>query len=351
MEALTGLLTFEDYGALVSLLLNSILAAALLGIVGGLVSVFVMTRDIAFAVHGIAELSFAGAAFFLLVGMDVVLGSFVGSLLAAVIIAVGGVRDSEKNAIIGVLMPFGLGLGILFLALYDGRAANKFGLLTGQIVAISDDQLRLLVICAILVLVTLAVIWRPLMFASLDPQVALARGVRVGTLHLVFMVALGLAVALSVQVVGVLLVLPGDLLSDPHTDPVGHLRRRLVRGRCAHRTGVARRPHQPVRHDHQLRDLRRLPAHRPQTHGPSRPRPDAARVGPGPSPLPALISRNALAYWPDDPFPALPPCPSSRGSAGRRGRGRCRGPRVLGARRTAPLPRPSRAARAAATRV
>ena len=207
MEALTGLLTFEDYGALVSLLLNSILAAALLGVVGGLVSVFVMTRDIAFAVHGIAELSFAGAAFFLLVGMDVVLGSFVGSLLAAVIIAVGGVRDSEKNAIIGVLMPFGLGLGILFLALYDGRAANKFGLLTGQIVAISDDQLRLLVICAILVLVTLAVIWRPLMFASLDPQVALARGVRVGTLHLIFMVALGLAVALSVQVVGVLLVL------------------------------------------------------------------------------------------------------------------------------------------------
>ena len=207
MDALTGLLTFEDYGALVSLLLNSILAAALLGVVGGLVSVFVMTRDIAFAVHGIAELSFAGAGLFLLVGMDVVLGSFVGSILAAIIIAVGGVRDSEKNAIIGVLMPFGLGLGILFLALYDGRAANKFGLLTGQIVAISDDQLRLLVVCAILVLVTLAIVWRPLMFASLDPQVAQARGVRVGTLHIVFMITLGLAVALSVQVVGVLLVL------------------------------------------------------------------------------------------------------------------------------------------------
>ena len=207
MEALTGLLSFEDYGALVSLLLNSILAAALLGVVGGLVSVFVMTRDIAFAVHGIAELSFAGAGLFLLVGMDVVLGSFVGSILAAIIIAVGGVRDSEKNAIIGVLMPFGLGLGILFLALYDGRAANKFGLLTGQIVAISDDQLRLLVVCAILVLVTLAIVWRPLMFASLDPQVAQARGVRVGTLHIVFMITLGLAVALSVQVVGVLLVL------------------------------------------------------------------------------------------------------------------------------------------------
>lgn len=207
MDALTGLFTFEDYGALVSLLMNSILAAALLGVVGGLVSVFVMTRDIAFAVHGIAELSFAGAAFFLLVGLDVVHGSFVGSILAAVIIAVGGVRDSEKNAIIGVLMPFGLGLGILFLALYDGRAASKFGLLTGQIVAISNDQLRLLVWCAILVLVALVVIWRPLMFSSLDPQVARARGVPVGMLHIVFMLTLGLAVALSVQVVGVLLVL------------------------------------------------------------------------------------------------------------------------------------------------
>ncbi|HLS31970.1 MAG TPA: metal ABC transporter permease, partial [Brevibacterium sp.] len=177
MEMLTGLFTFEDYGALVSLLINSILAAALLGVVGGLVSVFVMTRDIAFAVHGVAELSFAGAALFLLIGFDVVHGSFVGSILAAIIIAVGGARDSEKNAIIGVIMPFGLGLGILFLALYDGRAANKFGLLTGQIVAISGDSLRLLVITALIVLVVLALIWRPLMFAGLDPQVARARGV------------------------------------------------------------------------------------------------------------------------------------------------------------------------------
>ncbi|MGO1397966.1 MAG: metal ABC transporter permease [Brevibacterium yomogidense] len=207
MEALTELFTFEDYGALVSLLLNSILAAALLGVVGGLVSVFVMTRDIAFAVHGIAELSFAGAALFLLIGFDVVHGSFVGSIIAAIIIAVGGSRDSEKNAIIGVIMPFGLGLGILFLALYDGRAANKFGLLTGQIVAISGDSLRLLVVTALIVLAVLALVWRPLMFAGLDPQVARARGVPVASLNLVFMVVLGLAVALSVQVVGVLLVM------------------------------------------------------------------------------------------------------------------------------------------------
>ncbi|GAA1999104.1 metal ABC transporter permease [Brevibacterium samyangense] len=204
---LTQFFTFENYGELVSLLRNSILAAALLGVVGGLVSVFVMSRDIAFAVHGISELSFAGAAFALLIGYDVVHGSIVGSLLAALIIGVGGARNSEKNAITGVIMPFGLGLAILFLALYDGRAASKFGLLSGQIVAISPDQIRLLMICGVIVIAVLLVLWRPLMFASLDPEVARAKGVPVTGLMIAFMLVLGLAVALSVQVVGVLLVL------------------------------------------------------------------------------------------------------------------------------------------------
>ncbi|TGD13650.1 metal ABC transporter permease [Brevibacterium sp. S111] len=206
-EIFANLFTFEDYGELVALLSNSLIAAALLGVVGGLISVFVMARDIPFAVHGVSELSFAGAAFALLIGFDVVVGSIVGSILAALIIGIGGAKDSEKNAIIGVLMPFGLGLAILFLTLYDGRAASKFGLLTGQIVAITPGQILTLIICALGVLVVLAIVWRPLMFSSLDPQVARAKGVPVSVLTIVFMLTLGLAVALSVQVVGVLLVL------------------------------------------------------------------------------------------------------------------------------------------------
>lgn len=206
-EIFGSLFTFEDYGELVALLSNSLIAAGLLGVVGGLISVFVMARDIPFAVHGVSELSFAGAAFALLVGFDVVGGSIIGSIIAALIIGVGGAKASEKNAIIGVLMPFGLGLAILFLALYDGRAASKFGLLTGQIVAITPGQIMTLVVCSLIVLLVLAVIWRPLMFASLDPEVARAKGVPVSGLTIVFMLVLGLAVALSVQVVGVLLVL------------------------------------------------------------------------------------------------------------------------------------------------
>ena len=201
------LFDFRDYGALLALLQNSILAGAVLGIVGGLIGVFVMSRDLAFAVHGISELSFAGAAAGLLLGVGVVEGSVVGSIIAAAVIGLLGARARDRNSITAVLMPFGLGLGILCLALYPGRTANKFGLLTGQIVAVDDPKLGSLALISLIVVIGLFVVWRPLSFASVDADVAAARGVPVRALSLVFMLLLGLAVAVSVQVVGALLVL------------------------------------------------------------------------------------------------------------------------------------------------
>jgi zinc/manganese transport system permease protein len=198
---------FDNYWQLVSLLHNSIIAGAVLGVVCGLISVFVMRRDLPFAVHGISELSFAGAAGALLIGVDVVIGSIFGSLLAAAAIGVLGVRARDRNSVIGVLMPFGLGLGVLFLALYNGRSANKFGLLTGQIVAVDTPRLSWLIAISIVVFLGMAVLWRPLSFASLDPEVAAARGVPVRLLSPAFMLVLGLTVAMSVQLVGALLVL------------------------------------------------------------------------------------------------------------------------------------------------
>jgi zinc/manganese transport system permease protein len=207
------LFDFSDYGELLPLVTNSLIAGALLAVVGGLVGIFVNNRDMSFAVHGISELSFAGAAIALLVGVDVVLGSLLGSMVAAGIIGWLGSRARERNSIVAVLMPAGLGLGILALALYQGRAANKFGLLTGQIVAVDDPQLAWLASISLAVIVTLLLIWRPLNFASLDPEVAAARGVPTRSLSFVFMVLLGLSVAASVQVVGALLVL--SLLVTP----------------------------------------------------------------------------------------------------------------------------------------
>jgi zinc/manganese transport system permease protein len=190
------LFDFSDYGALIVLLQNSLWAGLVLGLIGGLVGVFVMSRDLAFAVHGISELSFAGAAAGLLFGAGVVQGSLLGSLVAAALIGLLGVRARDRNSVTAVVMPAGLGLGILCLALYPGRASNKFGLLTGQIVAVDDPRLG-----------ELLAIWRPLTFASVDPEVAVARGVPARALSLVFMLLLGLAVAVGVQVVGALLVL------------------------------------------------------------------------------------------------------------------------------------------------
>ncbi|MDQ0755815.1 metal ABC transporter permease [Arthrobacter sp. B3I4] len=204
---LQAIFNFENYGELLGLVQNSIWAGAVLGLLGGLVGTFVMKRDLAFAVHGISELSFAGAAFALLVGADVVLGALAGSVVAALLLGLMGVRARDKNSTIGVLMPFGLGLGILFLSLYEGRAANKFGLLTGQIVSVGTVQLQVLAGAAVVVMLALVAIWRPLTFASVDPKVAAARGVPVRGLALGFMLLLGVSVALSIQIVGALLVL------------------------------------------------------------------------------------------------------------------------------------------------
>lgn len=204
---------FTDYGQLLPLVRNSLLAGAVLALVGGLVGVFVMQRDLAFAVHGVSELSFAGASAALLFSVDVTVGAVVGSLAAALAIGLLGSRARDRNSIIGVLMPFGLGLGVLALALYPGRAANKFGLLTGQIVAVDDSRVGVMAAIAVVVVGGLLVVWRPLTFASVDPDVAAARGVPTRTLSLVFMLLLGLAVAMAVQVVGALLVL--SLLITP----------------------------------------------------------------------------------------------------------------------------------------
>lgn len=204
---ISDIINFSDYDRLLPLVTNSLIAGVLLALIGGLVGVFVMNRELSFAVHGIAELSFAGAAIALLIGFDVVFGSIFGSLIAAGIIAVLGDRAKDRNSIVAVLMPFGLGLGILALSLYPGRAANKFGLLTGQIVAVDDPKLLSMAGIALLVVVSMLVIWRPLSFASLDPEVAMARGISVKALGIGFVMLLGLAVAAAVQVVGALLVL------------------------------------------------------------------------------------------------------------------------------------------------
>lgn len=192
---------------------NALIAVVLLGLVAGLIGPFVVIRNMSFSVHGTSELALTGAAAALLFGLNVGAGAILGSVVAAVLFAVFGSRAHERDSSIGVVMAFGLGLSVLFIHLYPGRSGSSFALLTGQIVGVSGAGLVQLAAVAVIVAVALTVLYRPLVFASADPEVAVTRGVPVRTINLVFAVLLGLVAAQAVQIVGALLVL--SLLITP----------------------------------------------------------------------------------------------------------------------------------------
>ncbi len=192
---------------------QALVAAALLGLVAGLIGPFIVMRQMSFAVHGSSELSLTGAAFALLVGIGVGVGALIGSALAAALFGVLGRRARERDSVIGVVLAFGLGLAVLFIHLYPGRTATSFALLTGQIVGVGYTGLTMLALVCLLVIAVLATCYRPLLFATVDPDVAAARGVPVHALGIVFAALVGVVAAQAVQIVGALLVM--SLLITP----------------------------------------------------------------------------------------------------------------------------------------
>jgi zinc/manganese transport system permease protein len=227
LQIIERLFTFDGTGRLLALpfVQNALLAAALLGLVAGVLAPLIVARGMSFAVHGTAELAFTGGAAALLVGVGVGLGAVVGAVAAGLVFGLLGLRQRERDSVIGVVLAFGLGLGVLMLALYQGRASNKFGLLTGSIVSVDSTNLLLLGLVTVLVLGTLAVVYRPLLFASADPDVAVARGVPARVLSPLFAVLIGLTTALAVPIVGAILVLsvmiiPGAAAARVTASPV-----------------------------------------------------------------------------------------------------------------------------------
>lgn len=186
---------------------HALIAATLIALTCGLVAPFVVMRDMAFAVHGTAELSFPSAVAGLLIAGDAVSGALVGSVVVATAFALLGRRRSESNTAIGVVLAFGLGLGVFLLSFYNGFSSAATNILFGSLVSASTRDLVILGVLAVVVVVTMVVIFRPLLFASVDPAVAGARGVPVNGLGLVFLLLLALAVTEAAQVVGTLLVL------------------------------------------------------------------------------------------------------------------------------------------------
>jgi zinc/manganese transport system permease protein len=212
-DKLSGVLgKMLDFGTTANLLSygfvqQALLAAALLGLLSGVIGPLIISRQMSFAVHGTSELSLTGAAAALLAGVGVGLGAIAGSVVAAVLFGLLGTRARERDSVIAVVLSFGLGLSVLFLWLGPDRAGSKFSLLTGQVVSVGNNGLGLLAVCTAGVIAVLAFVYRPLLFASSDPEVAVARGVPVRALSIVFAVLLGITAAFGVQIVGALLVL------------------------------------------------------------------------------------------------------------------------------------------------
>ncbi|HWB66277.1 MAG TPA: metal ABC transporter permease [Mycobacteriales bacterium] len=186
---------------------HALLAGGLIAIASGLLSPFVVMRGAAFAVHGTAELAFTGAAAGLLVDGNAVAGALLGSVVVATAFGLLGGRSRERDSAIGVILAVGLGLGILLLSHYHGFATEATNILFGYIYGVSNQQLVVLLAIAGLVMVATAVMYRPLLFASVDPDLAEARGVPTRLVGLLFLYVLAVTVTAAAQVVGTLLVL------------------------------------------------------------------------------------------------------------------------------------------------
>jgi zinc/manganese transport system permease protein len=185
---------------------NALVGGSLVAVAAGLLGYFVITRQNAFAAHALAHIGFPGATGAILIGAPVTLGLTVFCVVGGVLIGLFGRRVADREMATGTILALATALGVLFASLASANAGTTTSVLFGNLLAISGDQLLVFAVFTVAVVGTLAVLARPLVFASVDPDVAEARGVPVRALGLAFVVLLALTITMAVQVVGTLLL-------------------------------------------------------------------------------------------------------------------------------------------------
>jgi zinc/manganese transport system permease protein len=170
------------------------------------VGIFVVLRGVTFAAHSLAQVGFAGAAGALLLGVDPLWGLLLFALGGAAGMGVLGARDHDRDVTTALVLVASLGLGALFLALNGTYASAAFSLLFGSIVGISRAQVAVMGALALACLVTLGMLARPLLLASVNAELAAARGVPVRLVSVLFLVVVGVAAAATVPIAGTLLL-------------------------------------------------------------------------------------------------------------------------------------------------
>jgi len=185
---------------------HAIEAGTLTALFAGVTGYFIVLRRSAFTAHAFSEIGFAGAAWAVLSGISPLIGLLLGSNLGGLAIALLGRRAANRDTQIRIVLAFSLGLGLLFLSLYAGYATETYSILFGEILGVSYDQVIETFIAGAAIQVGIGFMYRPLLFASLDEDVAEAKGMPMLALGIAFMIIVAVAVSFSVQVTGVLLV-------------------------------------------------------------------------------------------------------------------------------------------------
>lgn len=185
---------------------NAFAAAAIVAIVAGLVGYFLVLRGQAFAGHALAHVGFAGASGAVLIGVAPLWGLVALTVMAGIGMGAIGERLGGRDVAIGIVLAFSLGLGLLFLHFFTAYATQATALLFGNVLAVDVGTVWTLLWLGIVSIGTLALISRPLLFASLLPELAEAKGVVLWFYSVLFLAIVALAVAECVQIVGALLV-------------------------------------------------------------------------------------------------------------------------------------------------
>lgn len=181
-------------------------AGTIIAVVAGLISYLVVIRRSSFAAHALGHIGFAGAAGAVLVGWAPVIGLLLFTTTSGTGFALLGKKASHRDVEIGSILAFMLGLGVLFISLYRGYATEAYSILFGQILGISLESVFITLGVGIVILVSTLFVYRPILFASLDEDVAEAKGMNTLLLGVVFMLLLAAATSIAVQVIGVLLI-------------------------------------------------------------------------------------------------------------------------------------------------
>jgi zinc/manganese transport system permease protein len=187
-------------------MVNAFAASGMVAVLSGIVGYFLVLRGQTFAGHALSHVGFTGATGAVLLGMPPLWGMVGFTLAAGVGMGALGERLSGRDVAIGVILSLSLGFGLLFLHFFTAYATQATALLFGNVLGVSHETLVVLAGLAIVSLGALGFIMRPLLFASLQPELAEAKGVSLRLVSVLFLAITALAVAACTQIVGVLLV-------------------------------------------------------------------------------------------------------------------------------------------------